>query len=108
MRERRDVHLDDVELTLQVRVVEVAVCADAGVVHKRRDAVIDAAQPCGEMLTLESAREVRGERIAGNSVPIPERAREGFERVPPPRDENEVVTVASEQLREVSPDPARR
>src|SRR5688572_593098 len=108
MRERRDVHLDDLELAVQVRVAEITVRADAGVVHERRDAVVDAAQPCGEMLALESPGEIDGERIAGDSVPIPERPRERFERVPTSRDENEVVTVASEQVREVTPDPAGR
>ena len=76
MRQRGDVQIDDLELALEIRLVKVAVCADAGVVHERDDAVVDRSQARGEMLAIESSREIRRECIAHDAVPIAERASE--------------------------------
>ncbi len=76
MSERGNVQVDDLELALEVCLVEVAMRADAGVVHQRDDAVIDGPHARREMLTIETPREIRREYVADDAVALAERTAE--------------------------------
>ena len=59
------------------------------------------------MLSLQSAPEIRGERVARRFRTVGELPRECLERVASSRDDHEVVAIVREQLGEIATDSAR-
>src|SRR5512147_512976 len=100
MRQRGNVHLDDLELALEIRFMEVAVRPEAGVVHERDDSLIDRAEPRREMLSLQAATEVGCEGLTHDSVPLAQRPREQFQGILASSDDDQIVAVAREEVRE--------
>ena len=96
------------QLALEVRLAEVAVRPDPGVVHERVDVLIHRADARGEMFTFESSREVGDERVARHAIAFRERSRQGLERILTACHEDEIVPVVRKQLGEIATNTARR
>jgi len=104
----RDVEVDDLELAVEIRLVEVPVRADARVVHERMNPLVQRPDSRGEMLAIEPAREIRGKRVTRHAIALAQRSRNRLECLASARDEQQIVPITCEQIGEIDPDSARR
>src|SRR4051812_38991747 len=106
MRERGDVHLNHVELALELGVSEFSAECKAGVVDEGVDLDVLIEQKIEDRL-----RRIRNSQIGGEDVRFDvelsfELTRGGLESIALSGDEDEIESISSEDLGELEPDTA--